>query len=214
LQVVNLTTSAQIFHAMRRQLKRDFRKPLVVMSPKSLLRGAKSASTLKELYDGTFQEVIPDTATQAKAVETLVLCTGKVYYDIMAGKKPVDADGKALEAPASADSTAIVRVEQLYPFPEHKLAPLIRQYPNLKRILWTQEEPKNMGAWSFMFPRLLEIREVLGLQGVEVIYNGRTERASPATGNEKVHATEQKEIVARCFETSNVAALSKTKKVK
>jgi 2-oxoglutarate dehydrogenase E1 component len=213
MQVVNLTTAAQLFHAMRRQLKRDFRKPLIVMSPKSLLRGAKSASSLKELYDGTFQEVIPDTAAVAKSVETLILCTGKVYYDIMAGKSPVDADGKALPQPAGADSVAVVRVEQVYPFPEHKLAPLIRQYPNLKRIMWTQEEPKNMGAWSFMFPRLLEIREVLGLQGVEVVYNGRTERASPATGNEKVHAVEQKEIVARCFESSNVAAL-KSKKVK
>ena len=214
MQVVNLTTSAQIFHAMRRQLKRDFRKPLIVMSPKSLLRGAKSASSLKELYDGTFQEVIPDTTVVAKSVETLILCTGKVYYDIVAGQKPVDAEGKPLQAPADADATAVVRVEQLYPFPEHKLAPLIRQYPNLKRIMWTQEEPKNMGAWSFIFPRLLEIRERLALGSVEVVYNGRTERASPATGNEKVHQAEQKEIVARCFESSSHVALNAALAVK
>ena len=214
MQVVNLTTAAQIFHAMRRQLKRDFRKPLIVMSPKSLLRGLKSSSSLKELYDGTFQEVIPDTVAVAKSVETLILCTGKVYYDILDGKAGgAPVEGKTLTPPPTAGSVAIVRVEQLYPFPEHKLAPLIRQYPNLKRIMWTQEEPKNMGAWSFMFPRLLEIRETLGLTGVEVIYNGRTERASPATGNEKVHAGEQKEIVARCYEPANVSAL-KTKKVK
>jgi 2-oxoglutarate dehydrogenase E1 component len=214
MQVVNLTTPAQIFHAMRRQLKRDFRKPLIIMSPKSLLRHPKAVSTLKDLYDGTFQEVIPDAAAVAKSVETLVLCTGKIYYDIMVGKEGgAPVEGKTQTPPPSADSVAIVRVEQLYPFPEHKLAPIIRQYPNLKRIMWTQEEPKNMGAWSFIFPRLLEVREVLGLGSVEIVYNGRTERASPATGNEKVHFAEQKDIVAHCFETSNIAAL-KTKKAK
>ncbi len=212
MQVVNLTTAAQLFHAMRRQLKRDFRKPLVIMSPKSLLRGPKSASTLKELYDGTFQEVIPDAVAQAKAVETLILCSGKVYYDINGAR---EADPK----PANADAVAVVRVEQVYPFPEHKLAPIVRQYPNLKRILWTQEEPKNMGAWSFVFPRLLEMREVLGLSQLEIKYNGRTERASPATGNEKVHAAEQKEIVATCFTNGNDASTalaleSKSKKAK
>ena len=206
MQVVNLTTPAQIFHALRRQVKRDFRKPLVVMSPKSLLRHPKVISSLRDLYDGSFQEVIGDTEVSAKNVESLVLCTGKVYYDIMAGKE-------ALEDKAKGDAAAVVRVEQMYPFPEQKLAAIVRQYPNLKRIIWTQEEPKNMGAWQFMFPRLLEMREVLGLSQVEVIYNGRTDRASPATGNEKVHAGEQKEIVARCFEVPG-AASAKLKKSK
>lgn len=206
MQVCNLTTPAQIFHAMRRQVKRDFRKPLVIMSPKSLLRHPKVISTMKELYDGSFQEVIGDADVAPKNVESLVLCTGKVYYDIIAGKE-------ALEEKSKGDAVAVVRVEQMYPFPEQKLAQVMRQYPNLKRIIWTQEEPKNMGAWQFMFPRLLEMREVLGLSQVEVIYNGRTDRASPATGNEKVHAGEQKEIVARCFEVPGAAAL-KTKKAK
>ncbi len=218
MQVVNLTTPAQIFHAMRRQLKRDFRKPLIVMSPKSLLRHPKAVSTLKDLYDGTFQEVIPDSSALIKAVETLVLCTGKVYYDIMLGKEGgAPVEGQALVPPRGADSVAVVRVEQLYPFPEHKLAPLIRQYPNLKRIMWTQEEPKNMGAWSFLFPRLLEIREVLGIAEVDIVYNGRTERASPATGNEKVHAIEQKEIVAKCFDAAAIGVIGsvlKSKKAK
>lgn len=202
MQVVNLTTPAQIFHALRRQVKREFRKPLVVMSPKSLLRHPKVISPLKDLYDGQFHEVLPDTTTPAKSVETLVLCSGKVYYDIMA-EKETRGD--------QANSVAVVRVEQLYPFPDHKLAAVIRQYPNLKRILWTQEEPMNMGSWHFVFPKLLEMRELMGLQ-VSVGYNGRTERASPATGNEKAHQVEQKEIVAKCFEQSNVAAIVKKAK--
>ncbi|HVK60453.1 MAG TPA: 2-oxoglutarate dehydrogenase E1 component [Bdellovibrionales bacterium] len=202
MQVVNLTTPAQIFHALRRQVKRDFRKPLVIMSPKSLLRHPKVISQTKELYDGQFHEVLPDTATPARSVETLVLCSGKVYYDIMAKKEELEVAG---------DGVAVVRVEQLYPFPEHKVAAVIRSYPNLKRILWTQEEPKNMGAWSFMLPHLLEMKSVMALDNVEVAYNGRTERASPATGSEKVHQAEQKEIVARCFEMSNIASLKKAK---
>ena len=214
MQVVNLTTAAQLFHALRRQLKRDFRKPLIVMSPKSLLRGPKSASNIKDLYDGTFQEVIPDAVAAAKSVETLILCTGKVYFDILGGRDGVPTpEGQPGTPAANASTVAIVRVEQMYPFPEHKLAPLIRQYPNLKRVMWTQEEPKNMGAWSFIFPRLLEMREVLGL-GYDIVYNGRTERASPATGNEKVHGVEQKEIVQRCFSADAGVTNLKSKKVK
>ena len=188
MQVVNMTTPAQIFHAMRRQMKRDFRKPLIIMSPKSLLRAKAAVSTVKDLTDGQFFEVIEDAKADKKSVETLVLCSGKVYYDIMS-EKEIAADSK------QADKTAVVRVEQLYPFPSHKLAPLIAAYPKLKRIIWTQEEPKNMGAWTFVFPRLLE----LGAGKLEVIYNGRTDRASPATGSEKVHVYEQREIVRQCF---------------
>jgi 2-oxoglutarate dehydrogenase E1 component len=191
IQVCNMTTPAQLFHAMRRQVKRDFRKPLVIMSPKSLLRHPKVISPLKELYDGQFHEVLPDTAADKMSVETLVLCTGKVYYDILAQKEATDAK--------LTEKVAVARVEQLYPFPDHKLVPVLQSYPKLKRILWTQEEPKNMGAWYFMFPRLLDLVQSAGLKGVEVVYNGRTERASPATGSEKVHAAEQKEITQRCF---------------
>ena len=187
MQVVNMTTPAQIFHAMRRQIKRDFRKPLVIMSPKSLLRHPKVISSLKDLYDGQFHEVLPDTTTDKKNVETLVLCSGKVYYDIMAEKEATD--------PKAAEKVAVARVEQLYPFPDHKLQPVLASYPKLKRIMWTQEEPKNMGAWSFVFPKLLELTK----GQIEVVYNGRTERASPATGSEKVHQGEQKEIVKACF---------------
>jgi 2-oxoglutarate dehydrogenase E1 component len=210
MQVVNLTTPAQIFHAFRRQVKRDFRKPLIVMSPKSLLRHPKVISSLKDLYDGTFQEVIPDAVAVAKSVETLVLCSGKIYYDIMAEK----------EANAKDDTkVAVARVEQLYPYPEHKLLPCFKSYPNLKRVMWTQEEPKNMGSWSFIAPRLVETLQASGMQEIEVVYNGRTERASPATGSEKVHIAEQKEIVARCFaaaagSVSSVAPVAAVKKAK
>ena len=189
IQVVNLTTPAQIFHAMRRQMKRDFRKPLVVMSPKSLLRHPKVVSTLKDLKDGQFHEVLPDVTADKKAVETLVLCSGKVYYNIL------DAQEKA---GAAAKKVAIARVEQLYPFPAHKLVPVLKTYPNLRRILWTQEEPKNMGAWNFIAPRLHELVLAEGLK-VTIEYNGRTERASTAAGSEKVHLHEQEEIVSKCF---------------
>lgn len=192
MQVVNLTTPAQIFHCLRRQVKRDFRKPLIVMSPKSLLRHPKVISTLEELHSGKFHEVLPDVETDKKNVETLVLCSGKVYYNIMDGK---EAAGK------EADKVAVVRVEQLYPFPDHKLLPILKSYPKLKRVMWTQEEPKNMGSWHFVFPLLLELVQEAGLN-VDIVYNGRTERASPATGSEKVHAIEQDAIVKACFEAS------------
>ena len=202
IQVCNMTTPAQIFHALRRQVKRDFRKPLIVMSPKSLLRHPKAVSPIKDLYDGGFQEVIPDAVADTKSVETLVLCSGKVYYDIMNEKETTD--------PKLGGKVAVVRLEQLYPYPEHKLIPILKSYPNLKTILWTQEEPKNMGAWSFMFPRLLDHVEALSLKGVQIIYNGRSERASPATGSEKVHQAEQKEITQRCFSVAAVAVLGAT----
>jgi 2-oxoglutarate dehydrogenase E1 component len=205
MQVVNLTTPAQLFHALRRQVKRDFRKPLVVMSPKSLLRHPKVHSTLKDLYDGSFQEVLSDTTANTKAVETLVLCSGKVYYNIMDGKEKADAK--------VSEKVAITRVEQLYPFPDHKLIPELKRYPNLKRILWTQEEPKNMGAWLYIYPRLQEMAAEAGVS-VDVVYNGRTERASPATGSDKVHFIEQDEIVNRCFAAGPIGGVKSPTKAK
>ncbi len=211
IQVVNLTTPAQFFHVIRRQMKRDFRKPLIVMSPKSLLRHPKVISTLKDLYDGQFHEVLPDTKADKNAVETLILCTGKIYYDILQAQESAD--------PSAVAKTAIVRIEQLYPFPTHKLLPIIRSYPNLKRIMWSQEEPKNMGAWSFMYPRLMDFAQELAQEKgriMEIVYNGRTERASPATGSEKLHVIEQKEIVERCFapQIASVKDAKKTAKAK
>jgi 2-oxoglutarate dehydrogenase E1 component len=194
MSVCNITTPAQLFHALRRQMKREYRKPLVIMSPKSLLRHPRVISEIKDFTTGTFEEVLADTTTAAKSVETLVLCSGKIYYDILAEKEAREGKG--------GEKVAVVRVEQLYPFPDHKLGPILKNYPKLKRILWTQEEPKNMGGWLYMFPHLLELvqsGQSTGLKEVAVAYNGRSERASPATGNEKVHANEQKEIVKACF---------------
>jgi 2-oxoglutarate dehydrogenase E1 component len=189
MQVVNLTSPAQIFHALRRQVKRDFRKPLIVMSPKSLLRHPKVISKMAEFYEGSFQEVIGDrerVGKSAAAVERAVLCSGKVYFDLLAAREQMDAK--------EAAKIALLRVEQLYPFPHHKILPELKAFKNLKTLVWCQEEPKNMGSWFFMKPRLDELLEESGLE-VPVRYAGRDERASPATGSEKVHAVEQKQLV-------------------
>lgn len=196
MQVVNMTTPAQIFHALRRQVKRDFRKPLIVMSPKSLLRHPRVVSPIEAFVNGSFQEVIADEMTKAtaaqKSVKRLILCSGKVYYDLLARREEMaKTDAK------SAAEFALVRVEQLYPWPGHRLAPIFSSYPNLEDVVWCQEEPKNMGAWFFVAPRLREmLQEMLD---VPVVYAGRDERASPATGSEKRHQEEQKGLVDSAF---------------
>jgi 2-oxoglutarate dehydrogenase E1 component len=199
IQVVNLTTPAQLFHAMRRQVKREFRKPLIIMSPKSLLRHPLVVSKVDDFVKGTFEEVIPDyfvTAKKAeKKVETAILVSGKLYYDLLAEREKQDKD--------TADKTALIRVEQFYPFADHKMLPILKSFPSLKRIVWAQEEPKNMGAWTFMSPRITEMLEDAGMD-VPLIYIGRTERASPATGSEKVHLKEQAEIVQTCLTQSTL----------
>jgi 2-oxoglutarate dehydrogenase E1 component len=187
-----MTTPAQIFHALRRQVKREFRKPLIVMSPKSLLRHPRVVSPIEAFTQGGFQEVIADETTSssasAKAVTRVILCSGKVYYDLLARREEM-----AKTDPKSAARFALVRVEQLYPWPEHRLAPIFDSYPNLEEVVWCQEEPKNMGAWFFVAPRLQEMLEV------PVRYAGRDERASPATGSEKRHQEEQKALVEMAY---------------
>jgi 2-oxoglutarate dehydrogenase E1 component len=191
MQVCNLTTPAQIFHAFRRQVRRDFRKPLIIMSPKSLLRHPKVISMVDELTTGHFQEVIGDPAVKdIKAIDTLILCTGKLYYDL---DKYRDENAK------ETGHVAIVRIEQMYPFPRTQLTPFLNGYPKLQRIIWAQEEPKNMGAYSFMEPHLLDLMAELGQKRLDVEYVGREDRAAPATGSPKVHAREQDEIVKKCF---------------
>ncbi len=189
MQVAYPTTPAQLFHILRRQVKRDFRKPLVIMSPKSLLRHPKVISSLEELSKGAFQEVIPDALAtkEASSVKRVILCSGKIYYELLDEREKNQNDG----------GTAIVRVEQLYPFPGEQIAQAVKSYPNLKQILWAQEEPRNMGAYTFVAPRLQEL--FAGLSGISFRYVGRTERASPAIGSPKVHQTEQSEIIKGCF---------------
>jgi 2-oxoglutarate decarboxylase len=182
IRVANLTTPAQYFHLLRRQALIAKARPLVVFTPKGLLRLDRAASTLQDLTDGVFQFVIDDPAVGKRRdlITRLVLCQGKVYYDIDASPKR-----------AEAQSVAIARVELLYPFARDEIAQLIASYPSLKEIVWVQEEPKNMGAWSVMARRMPELVP----EGVEFRYVGRPGRASPGEGYAIAHAREQERIV-------------------
>jgi len=194
MQVTNLTTPAQYFHALRRQMKRNFRKPLIVMSPKSLLRHKAAVSTLPDLTDGTFMPVIDDPALKGAPeagpaidparVTRVCLCSGKVYYTLLHERRE-----RAL------DFVALVRVEQLYPFPHQELKTALAGYPNAKQLYWVQEEPQNMGGWTFMEPRLRRLVP----DGDGPTYIGRDAAASPATGSYKVHNAEEAEFVARAL---------------
>jgi 2-oxoglutarate dehydrogenase E1 component len=191
-RVVNCTTSAQYFHLLRRQaasLATDARV-LVVMSPKSLLRHPLAGSRLEQLAGGGFQPVIadPTLAERADDVTRLVLCSGKVYVDLVGTGAEQRAERAAI---AGVERVAITRVEELYPFPAEELAKHVAALPALREIVWTQEEPRNMGAWTFVEPRL----RALLPDGVTLSYAGRPERASPAEGYAHRHNAEQNRIV-------------------
>ncbi|OTG98492.1 2-oxoglutarate dehydrogenase E1 component [Acinetobacter sp. ANC 4654] len=184
MQVITPTTPAQIFHAMRRQAIRPIRKPMIVTSPKSLLRHKLATSTLEELATGTFQTVIDEVDQINKAdVTRLVLCGGKVYYDLLEKRRAEELN-----------NTAIVRIEQLYPYPEQRIAEVFASYPNVKEIVWTQEEPKNQGAWLFIAPRLYDDVMKTGKQ-VHISYAGRPASAAPACGSPYLHAKQQAQLV-------------------
>jgi 2-oxoglutarate dehydrogenase E1 component len=186
MQVVNLTTPANYFHALRRQLKRNFRKPLIVMTPKSLLRHKFAVSSLADFGPNShFRTVLPETdAIAANAeVKRVVLCTGKVYYDLLAERREL-----------GVKDVAIVRLEQIYPFPTSSLRAVLSQYPNAQ-IAWCQEEPENMGAWMFVDRRLEKLLGTLDIAATRPVYVGRQEAASPATGLAKTHAAEQAALV-------------------
>jgi 2-oxoglutarate dehydrogenase E1 component len=194
MQVCNLTTPAQLFHAIRRQMHRSFRKPLVVMSPKSLLRHRLAVSRLGDFTNGAFRPVIDDIACDGAVeagvtlvrdrVTRVLLCSGKVYYDLLAARSE-----------QTRDDVAIVRLEQLYPFPAPELRDVLDTYPNAADVWWVQEEPQNMGAWDFVYRRL---RDLLPAGG-EPRYVGREDAASPATGSYKIHQSEQVELVTRAL---------------
>jgi 2-oxoglutarate dehydrogenase E1 component len=177
IQVANLTTPAQYFHILRRQMKRNFRKPLILMTPKSLLRRKEAVSPVSELSGGRFHELLDDDRAEP-SVRRVLLCSGKVYYDL---REQRTADGM--------DDVAIVRVEQLAPFPEEPIKQVLGRYRKAREWVWVQEESQNMGAWTFIEPRLRAL-------GCEVRYVGRDASASPATGSHHIHAQEQKELVA------------------
>jgi 2-oxoglutarate dehydrogenase E1 component len=180
LRIANCTTSAQYFHLLRRQALEATARPLVVMTPKGLLRLKQAGSTLEDLAAGEFRPVLDDPSPNRGQVERLVLCQGKVYYDI-AGH----------EERANAPTVAVARIEQLYPFPTERVRAVLAGYPHLREVIWAQEEPQNMGAWRALRHRLEETNP----EGVPLAYVGRPWRASPSEGYPTSHLREQDRIV-------------------
>ena len=181
LQVIQPSTPAQLFHALRRQVKAEHRKPLVVMTPKSLLRHKACVSTLRDLTHGGFESVLADPSPAAKT-ERLLLCSGKVFYEL-------DAE----RANRKDNSTTIVRLEQFYPFDAAALQKLHAQYGSPAKVVWVQDEPQNMAGWSFVAPL---IESALGRRPV---YAGRDSAASPAVGALSVHKVEQADVIRQAF---------------
>ncbi len=183
LRVAYPTTPAQYFHVLRRQARRNRQRPLIVMTPKSLLRLPHATSKLTDLSEGRWQPVLDDESAAARrgAISRLVLCSGKVYYDLLAEAEKLPDDRRP----------AIVRVEQLYSFPWSEMRAMLARYESVREVVWTQEEPQNMGAWRYIEPKL---REMLP-NGAALVYAGRPERASPAEGYPAAHAAEQSRIV-------------------
>ncbi len=192
MTVVNLTTPAQIFHALRRQVLRPFRRPLVVMSPKSMLRHPQAISNLDELTRAGFQEVIdcPEATTAPEKVRRVILCSGKVYYDLVAERTA-----------RKLGDVAIVRVEQLYPWPAARLEALLKRYSKASEFVWAQEEPRNMGAWTYVFSVWSGGLDDFGTRtvGKPLRYAGRAVAASPAVGSPKVHEAELKAFLEQAF---------------
>ncbi|HJP53588.1 MAG TPA: 2-oxoglutarate dehydrogenase E1 component [Rhodospirillales bacterium] len=198
LQVVNPTTPANYFHALRRQIRRNFRKPLIVMAPKSLLRHKLAVSKLGEMGPETiFLRVIKETGHLVldKKVRRVVLCSGKVYYDLLRAR---------LEA--GIDDVALIRVEQFYPWPRQSVLQQLARYPSAE-VLWCQEEPANMGGWTFVYQRLENILDELGKSPSRPVFAGRKAAASPATGIAKVHHEEQARLVEEAL-TAEVDAIA------
>jgi len=179
LQIINATTPAQQFHAIRRQLKRDFRKPLICFTPKKLLRYPTCVSTLKDFTNDRFHEVLDDTAVDAKNVKRVAFCSGKIYYDLIERREK-----------EGVNDIAFVRIEQLYPFPDKQIDAVLKKYSKAKDYLWIQEESENAGAWRHVAHTL---------KSLNLVYVGRNEMAAPATGFSKRHAAEFEEIMSKVF---------------
>ncbi|RDI42730.1 2-oxoglutarate dehydrogenase E1 component [Aquicella lusitana] len=185
MQVCVPSTPAQIFHLLRRQMLRPYRKPLIVMTPKSLLRNPLATSDIRELAEGEFQLVMPEIdKIDAKKVDRVIFCSGKIYYELLEQRRE-----------KKLNNVAILRVEQLYPFPEEVCRKVLKPYHHVKDVIWCQEEPQNQGAWITMEPSLTD---VLG-KDQTLRYVGRASSASPAVGYHSVHEKEQKEIVTQAL---------------
>lgn len=180
MQIMNITTPANFYHAIRRQFTYDFRIPMVFFTPKKLLRYPLCVSKLEDFGPGTkFQEVIDDPYVTTKQVKKVLVCTGKIYYDLLEEQQ----ENKRKDV-------AILRLEQIYPLPANQLRALIAKYPKTAQWSWVQEEPRNMGAWNYILRVLTE---------VDVNYIGRKPSPSPATGYHHQHAHEQQQIVNEAF---------------
>jgi 2-oxoglutarate dehydrogenase complex dehydrogenase (E1) component-like enzyme len=187
MQVAIPTTPAQYFHLLRRQMHRDIRKPLIAFTPKSLLRLPAARSAAEEFTGGWFREVLADPRRPEPAgVRLVLLCTGKVAYDLDEHRQ---ATGR--------EDVAIVRVEQLYPFPADQIKEILEGYPNLAEVRWVQEEPENMGGYGFVHVRLHSRLP----EGVRFSHAARAESGSPATGSHTIHEQEQEELLAEAFAT-------------
>ncbi len=185
MQVCNLTTPAQYFHLLRRQIKKVERRPLIIMTPKSLLRHPEAKSPKEDFLKGTFLEIIDDNISDKEGVERVILTSGKVYYNLIKYRNANNLNEKA----------AIVRIEQLYPYKEVMIKEILSRYSNTEKIIWVQEEPMNMGAWNFLVPRLTGDLS----KGQNLYYAGRPESASPAVGSAKISTQQQKDLVEKAF---------------
>jgi 2-oxoglutarate dehydrogenase E1 component len=195
MQIVQPTTASQIFHVLRRQMVRNLRKPLIIFTPKSLLRNKDATSPLSEFTKGGFQTVIPENkALKADKVKRVLICSGKVYYDLVKKREELDAD-----------DTAILRAEQLYPFPHKAFATELKKYPNATELVWTQDEPQNQGAWFFVQHYIHENMT----EGQRLSYSGRAASASPAVGYSHLHQEQQKALVDGAFGKIKGFVLSK-----
>jgi 2-oxoglutarate dehydrogenase E1 component len=199
LQVMNCTTPANYFHALRRQIHRDFRKPLVIMTPKSLLRNKLCVSNLEDFdKQNSFHRVLWDHATEhkngfiklkeAKKIKKIILCSGKVYFDLLEAREKL-----------KKNDVLLLRIEQLYPFPVKSLVKEIKAYKNNAKFYWCQEEPKNMGAWFSVRDYIQWTLDYIGVNNNKISYIGRDTAASPATGYAKRHLSQQKEIIEKVF---------------
>jgi 2-oxoglutarate dehydrogenase E1 component len=196
MQVANCTTPANYFHVLRRQMHRGFRKPLVIMTPKSLLRHKLAVSSLADFTgDSHFRRILSDLNAPADAeMKRLVLCSGKLSYELMESRDK-----------AGDRNTAVVRIEQLYPFPSEPLVVRLQRMTNLQEVVWAQEEPKNQGYWTFVEPFLEQCLADAGVQPRRPVYAGRAASASTATGLAKRHAAEQAALIAEALGPNNAA---------
>jgi 2-oxoglutarate dehydrogenase E1 component len=195
MQLVQPTTASQIFHVLRRQMVRDLRKPLVIFTPKSLLRNKDATSPVSEFTKGSFQTVIGETKDiKADKVKRVIACSGKVYYDLVKNRET-----------KGADDVAIIRVEQLYPFPHKAFAAELKKYPNATDVVWCQDEPQNQGAWFFIQHNIHENMQ----SGQRLGYAGRAASASPAVGYSHLHQDQQKALIEAAFSKLKGFVLSK-----